>query len=179
MAVPSEGAWVDGDPLDTTNLNAQVRDALTWLMEPPAAHLRQTAVQTNLANNTFTSITFTVGEDLDSQDGHSPTTNTSRYTAHEDGWWMLTGGVSVEANATGRRMTQWAKNGTVVSGSRIDTLALSAGESVIPARTIFISLSAGDYVELQLWQNSGGTRSTVVLPAEQQSTLTALWIRRL
>ena len=177
MAVPTEKTWATRDAVSSTNLNAGVRDPLTFLMQRPTVQLRQTVAQ-NVTNSTWTALTFTTGEDIDSHGGHDTASNTSRYTAQEDGWYRFSGAVAFESNATNRRLTRWAKNGTEVSGSRIDTGAVSGGESIYPVRTMVISLSVGDYVELQGWQNSGATRATIVT-AEMQSTLTGLWERRL
>lgn len=179
MAVPTERTWVDGDDLDTTTLNGGVRDPITFLMERPTVQLRQTASQV-VATSTFVALTFTTGEDIDSEGGHDTGSNTSRYVAQEDGWYQFSGAVSLEANTSGRRLCRWAKNGTEVSGSRIEIeVVTGGGDCIFSARTMLISLSAGDYVELHAWQSSGANRNTVVSAAELQSSMTGVWMRRL
>jgi hypothetical protein len=177
VAVPSPRTWVDLDSLDTTNLNGGVRDPMTFVMDKPLFQGRQTVAQ-SIATSTFVAITFTTGEDIDSEAGHDTGSNTSRYVAQEDGWYRCTGAVVWENNATGRRLCRWTKNGTAVNGSRIDLTAMSVGETIVPARDMVISLSAGDYVELEGWQSSGTNRVTVVT-TESQSTMTVEWVRRL
>lgn len=177
MAVPDPRDWVDGDDLDTTTLNGGVRDPIQFLLDKPLFQGRQTASQ-NITNATFTAITFTTGEDIDSENGHDTASNTSRYVAQEDGWYRCSGGWVCESNATGRRLARWTKNGTAVNGSRVDLAAVSGGETIVPARDMVISLSAGDYVELEAWQSSTATRATVVT-TELQSTMTVEWVRRL
>lgn len=176
MAVPTERTWVDADSVDTTTLNAGVRDPITFLMERPIAQMRQTVSQ-NVLTSTFSALTFTT-EDVDDPAGqHDTGSNTSRFTAAEDGWYQISGKVAFESNATGVRVARWTKNGTAINGGRTDYGAFS-GQILYPANTMLVSLSASDFVELEAWQNSGGTRATVVT-TENQSTMTVVWVRRL
>jgi hypothetical protein len=176
VALPTERTWATLDDLDSTNLNAGIRDVLTFLMQRPVFQGRQTVAQ-GVVTSTFSPLTFTT-EDIDSHTGHSTSSDTSRYVAPEDGWYQVSGGISFESNATGVRVGVWWKNGTTINGSRVDVPAISGGQAILTARTMLISLSAGDYVELVAWQNSGGTRNTVVT-TENQSSMTVQWIRRL
>lgn len=162
----------------TTQMN-QFRDAINFLMAVPAANLRQTAAQT-LTNNTWTSLTFTTGEDIDSDvdlvGGHSTSANTSRYTARYPGWYDLSGVVGYAANATGIRGARWAINGFAVESGGTILSTASASFSVVPAPTILQYLAISDYAELQGLQTSGGNLDTAVA-VTVQSVFTPRWRR--
>jgi hypothetical protein len=177
MALPDEGDWLDVDDLNTTNMNARLRDVLAFLMDRPIFRGRQTVAQT-LTTATFAAVTMTA-EDVDTHGGHSTSSNTSRYVAPEDGWYECSGGVGFASNATGFRACEWRKNGTALAGSDARAPAVAAGSSSsVAARTILVSLSAGDYVELFAFQNSGGDLGTSVV-ADVESAVNVEWVRRL
>jgi hypothetical protein len=177
-AVPRERTWLFNDSLSSTNLNAYISDPLTFLLNKPFAQMRQSVAQ-NVTNATFTALTFTT-EDVDDDptggSGHSTSSNTSRYTAIYPGWYLCAGGVVWTGNSTSRRASRWAVNGTAINGSQILLPASIAQNVSHPARTIAVYLDVGDYVELQAWQDSGGTLATIVAAAEQ-SHLTVSWER--
>lgn len=130
----------------------------TWQTFALQCNLRQTVAQ-SIANGTFTSVTYTT-EDKDTHGAHSTVTNTSRVTVPILGDYELSGAVSIDASATGGRVTRWAKNGTAINGSSISVPALSSG-TVVPMRTIPVTLAATDYIEAQFFQNSGGALNTL------------------
>src|SRR5687767_2891259 len=115
-----------------------VLDQISFLTDPPRAQLRQTVAQT-FTSGAFAAVTFTT-EDWDTYAGHSTSTNTSRYTAQIAGIYMLTGKIGWNGNATGRRASRWAKNGTDINGSQIAIIATSASDVHIPAMTLYVSL---------------------------------------
>jgi hypothetical protein len=158
-------------------MNAFVRDPLKFLTRRPFARLRQIVAQT-LTTSTFTGITFT-SADIDSDwiggTGHSNSVNTSRYTANYAGWYQASGGVAYAANATGRRVAAWAVNGARVNGSQAVVQATTAFDIEVPARTEFVFLAVGDYLELQGFQESGGNLLTNV-SADAQSTMNVIWV---
>lgn len=151
----------------------QITDRIDLLSAPPYAQLRQTGAQT-IGSGAFVAITFDA-EDFDNYGGHSTVSNTSRYTCQLDGIYQLTGKIGWAANATGRRASRWQKNGADLNGSQIAIIATSASDVGHPAATMFVSLVAGDYVELHGFQESGGNLATVVAGA-QQPTMTVRWI---
>lgn len=132
----------------------------------PICAIRQGSAQ-NLANNTFTVLTFGT-EEIDTHAMHSTGVNPSRITAVREGYHTFVGGVGLVANATGARGGNWLKNGANVG--RGQTMIGNAGASVsslVPMRTITLYLVIGDYVELQGFQSSGGTLATSVAGTEE------------
>jgi hypothetical protein len=179
-AVPeTKATWTNAvDALSSTNLHAYLRDPLRFLMRKPAAVLRSTATQ-SIPNNAFTSVTLNV-EDLDDDPdgigGHSTSVNTSRYTARYPGWYLCSGGVTWAGSATGRRGGRWAVNGSAVNGSAALLVAgIAAAASTYP-RTMSIFLDEGDFVEMQVFQDSGGALSTLN-SAGDQSMMSVTWDR--
>lgn len=161
----------------TSQLN-QLGDALQFALNPPLCQARQTVAQ-SIPNSTTTVVTFDT-EDVDKSPGgsggHDNVTNNSRFTAEYAGWYMLSGGWSIAASATGIRSAAWRVNGTVVAGSGVMFTSVSAAASSrIPARTIVVFLNIGDYVELEAFQSSGGPLNTQVLGSEQPN-MTVRWV---
>lgn len=159
--VPGTHTFVDAIAT-SSEMNTFVRDPALFMALPPMAELRQTTVQ-SLTTAVFASINFDV-EDLDSNilggGQHDTAINNSRFTCLFAGWYLCSGGVGFLANATGRRSTRWAVNGTQVNGSAVITVTTVTGACQVPARTKLIYLFVGDYVELQGFQDSGGALNT-------------------
>ena len=134
---------------------------LSFWDNKPTANLFNTGNAVNIANNSFAAITWNNSLD-DNWGGHSNVTNTSRYTAQVAGLYRLSGLFSTATNATGYRLVGWAKNGAEISNSRSYNPSLSGTiiNSVVAA-TLKISLNVGDYVEMLVFQNSGGVLATV------------------
>ncbi|HEX5525172.1 MAG TPA: hypothetical protein VFX53_17135 [Pedococcus sp.] len=138
------------------------RTLTAWIesMAGPLVELRQTVAQ-SLPHNTFTSVTFTT-EDIDTNTMHDTVTNPSRITVIKAGRYQLSGAIAFDINANNSRGTQWAKGGTVLPGSTINVASSGAGVyTVIPMRTKIVTLAAGEYVEAQAWQNTGGALNTI------------------
>lgn len=178
MTVVVPHAWTAGDDATSTSLQTST-DALRQLQGyAPAsgaldyAVLLQIVTQ-SLNTSTWTAITFT-SEGVDSASGHSTSTNTSRYTAVHTGWYQVNAGVSFALNATGSRAIRFAVNGTAVQGRHISpaTAATVASDLSLSKR---IFLTAGDYLEIQGWQNSGGALSTAYTSPEQGSFMDLKW----
>jgi hypothetical protein len=108
-----------------------------------------------LTNGTFTTIQFNA-EEYDTDTFHDNATNNTRLTVPSTGYYLLSGKLSYDANATGQRRLAFIVNGgTDYYGQAVSE---NTGGS-IPAdvtTTHVINLTAGDYVEMVGHQNSGG-----------------------
>lgn len=171
--------WTAGETVTAAKLAKQA-DAITQLQGgSPAdgpldfAQLLQIVTQ-NLTTATWTSITFT-SEGIDSAGGHSTVSNTSRYVAVHTGWYDVKGGVAFAFHATGARSVRFAVNGTPRAGfEREQAIAVTYGNCTSISRNIY--LAAGDYLELQAFQNSGGTLATSYVADNDQSYLELRWV---
>lgn len=159
LPVPVPRTFVVGETGVAAYLNA-VRDALTFLLNPPMLVAYQGTVQ-SLPNGAFTAASL--DQTLtDTYGSHSNTTNNSRMTAQVAGWYQTDGGISISANGTGNRDGQWAKNGSAITtpgSGLVETPSASFSTTQgMPGLQVF--LNTGDYLELWEFQNSGGALNT-------------------
>lgn len=172
LPVPSPRTFTVSEVETGSYLNS-LRDALNFLVNVPAAFLTQSAVQ-SLTSSAWTALTFDQSV-FDSYGGHSNVTNNSRYTAQVAGWYIVFGCACVSANATGQRGGAVAKNGTRVQGASALIQTTSALSPAPASPPCIVFLNAGDYVEIQGYQNSGGAINTNS-SADLDSSMTAVWI---
>lgn len=114
------------------------------------------------STQTITTATATVvlfnAEEYDTNTIHDTSSNTGRFTVPtgKGGKWLFAGNVSWEPNATGQRQCYWKLNGTTVQKGESGLVNLSASTILQNAPTVVLSLSQGDYVEMIVYQDSGG-----------------------
>jgi hypothetical protein len=121
----------------------------------------KTGTQQTLTTGTWTAITQD-SEGVDTVNGHSTVTNTSRYTPTISGWFRTLTVVSYSANATGVRGARTMRNGAGVDTCPYDMRANSgAGDISTPRATgeIFCN-GTTDYLEPYGYQASGGNLAT-------------------
>lgn len=153
--------------------NANVRDMLTYGLNPPIFCGTQTTTQ-SVSNNAWTALAFDT-EQADTYGGHLTTSNTSRYVAQVAGWYTVCGVSVWGANATGSRGARLHINGSVIQGSSQLIATVTTGSLTgvcTPVRAI--QLAVGDYVEVAGYQSSGGALSTGVA-TELASALFVAW----
>ncbi len=130
------------------------------------ARLVKTATQ-SISNNSSTEVTF----DSETQDDlgfHSNVTNNSRLTipAGMGGWYYIEANAYWAANATGERIAQIKKNGSILLQSAVDNACDNGGLETINMIGTLAYLAAGDYVELFVYQNSGGSLNLTIATNE-------------
>lgn len=115
------------------------------------------AAQT-ISNATDTKLAY-ANESFDTDGFHSNVTNNTRITipAGLGGYYKVTANSGFLSNASGRRIMAIALNGSIVS--QIET---SANASAEPAASLTdtYSLAAADYLEINVFQTSGGNLNT-------------------
>jgi hypothetical protein len=176
--VPTPGDGFDVGTLDATDLNSKIVDVLNFFLNKPAAELRATATQ-SIGTGSYTALLFGT-EDLDDDPAgtgaHSTSADTSRYTAVYPGWYLVSGTCGFAANSSGLRGLRWAKNGSAINGGEVFYPPTASSTPIYPARTKLIFLNVGDYVELQVFQSSGGNLNTSASSTDQPS-MTVAWQR--
>jgi hypothetical protein len=91
------------------------------------------------------------------------TNSASGITVANTGYYAIGGSCLWPGNAAGRRAIQPTINGTVAPNVGNTTLfSGSAGAIATPVAPQFLSLTAGDLVSLQIYQDSGGALSATV-----------------
>jgi hypothetical protein len=148
VGVPVPANGVAGVDVSAAFWNAQVRDAITFLANPPHCVMYQTVSQAITGN---TAILFDTNE-IDSYGGHSTVTNTAQYVAQVVGWYQCSGVVAFNASGTAgsTRQAIWFKNGVAVPAAAATTWAQAVTSvNTSPASvTREIFLNVGDFVSL-------------------------------
>jgi hypothetical protein len=108
-----------------------------------------------VSNTTWTAVTFD-SENFDTNSFHSTATNTSRLTipSGKGGYYSIHGNIGFAGNTTGVRVVLIKKNGT-----DLNYCSTAAAGVVNDVRLPFVytaNLAAGDYVEVFVYQTSGG-----------------------
>lgn len=131
------------------------------------------------STSTWTTVDFVdaAGITADTVNGHSTSTNSSRYTA-QAGWagnYKLTASVAFTGNATGLRLVGFAVNGLTPFTQR--------GFLTVPNSGIFtveindeVFLNVGDYVQLIALQSSGSGLATVVSAPSGATKFVGRWV---
>lgn len=153
-----------GNTITASIWNADVVDNLDWLGGEATGGKPSCRVYNSsnfsVAHDVQTAITFN-SERWDNGAMHSTSVNTSRITIPSGGGgkYLIGGHVSYDSNATGGRSTLIVVNGsTIVAGHSDNALtALPLNHSI----STMYPLSAGDYVELHVYQTSGGNLDIV------------------
>lgn len=109
-----------------------------------------------IATSTWTSINLDE-EKFDRGGLHDTSTNNTRITITVPGRYYIHGAVQFEPNATGLRFVRLIKNGD--TSNPFCSQGPLPGDGTLATRVqvcALESLAAGDYIEMQAWQNSGG-----------------------
>jgi hypothetical protein len=176
LAVPSPANGVAGVDVSAAFWNAQVRDAVNFVANPPHCVCYQTVGQSIPSSGaTATAITFDTNE-VDSYSGHSTVTNTSRYVAQVAGWYRVSGSIAYPAtSASSYRYCFLRKNGADIPGGATDKENVTTtANQIVAAASREVFLNVGDYVELYALQNSGGAMTTSVT-SPQNSYMNVKW----
>jgi hypothetical protein len=121
-------------------------------------------------DSTATALTLD-SEEFDTDGFHSTSSNTSRMTipSGKAGKYLIRGHTSVNANATGDRIIVLRKNGADVTGSGN---SITASAQIIRQEVVaIVDLVAADYIELFVFQGSGGARIYGAATAGDSTTL--------
>ena len=159
LAPPTPYQWQVGDIGSAALLNSQLYNGLTFLLNPPAFYGYQNTGQ-SLNSAAWTAITIDTNV-YDYYNGHSTTTNPSRYVCQQAGVYFVCGSVSFVSNSTDMRAAYIAKNGTEVNQTRAQVQAVNGHNSSVGTLPGFVQLNAGDYIEVYGYQGSGGSLSTI------------------
>lgn len=170
IAVPVPRTWSPFDFVTAAELNTEIHDAVTFLSAPPLFVAAQSATQ-SIATGTVVPINFDT-ETVDSYNGHSNTSNNSRYTAQVAGWYLVCGQVAWAGSSAGYRTSLLTVNGGSFQNTEMPASASTVFMVPAVARSLF--LNVGDYVELNGYQTSGAALSTYSSGA-YQSTFNVLW----
>jgi len=159
VLVPVMPSEAPGNYLTGALWGASVKALGDFVTNPPLFLAYQASAQ-SIPNNTFTAATLDT-EVIDTLNGHSTVTNTSRYTFQCAGRYRVDACGVFTSNSTSFRAIKLLLNGgaNAVIGSERSTNAVNGFDSTIFTSHI-VTAAAGDYVENLIFQNSGGALST-------------------
>lgn len=129
----------------------------TLLNYTQGARVYNSANQT-IANTAWTLLAFD-SERYDTDAIHNPTTNNSRLTCKTAGKYIISGQATFYSNTIGLRYVDIFLNGAKILG-RFCQAALNGDTSPVETTTVW-ELAVNDYVELRVYQNSGGNLAVI------------------
>jgi hypothetical protein len=138
----------------------------------PSASLYHSTTQA-LTSGSATALLLN-SERYDTDEGHSTSTDTSRYTVVTPGVYQLGAAVEFAASATGDRRLALRLNGSTTIAEQSHRATAAGVDRVAVGRTW--RLGTGDYVEALATQDSGGSLNTGGATAGTAQELTATWI---
>lgn len=121
----------------------------------PGCYVTNSVAQ-SIPNNAFTALTFD-SEIFNVGPLHSTSVNSSRITipAGQAGRYLFGASSLIAASAVGQRIVQFLINGTTeIGGDIVGNPGATFTESLLA--TALLVLAVGDYVEVRVYQNSGG-----------------------
>lgn len=154
LRVPAAGEGIRFD--DVANIREEVDAMLQAFVNGRARCSAYHNTTQSLTSATPTALNFN-SEDFDVGTMHDLVTNNTRVTipTSNAGVYLVIGGTTFQANATGYRQLFLQKNGTTALQDAV--IPVNSGSQVTAFQVLtVVSLAAADYIELIATQNSGG-----------------------
>ena len=151
VAIGTNGQVLTADSAETTGMKWATPSAGSSFV---GCSLYDTNATQSISNNTSTLVTWN-SENFDTNTFHSTSTNTSRITipSGKAGYYLFTSYGFFGDNATGNRRLDLRKNGSLIrSWPTPSTTNTFSGLTI----TCFLSLAEADYIEIAVFQTSGG-----------------------
>jgi hypothetical protein len=130
---------------------------------------------TAIATATWTSVAFAGTDRFDTSSYHDPASNNTRLTVPSNGYYMIGANVQFAGSVTGERGVRIYLGGATILAQEMRT---AVQDAALPTRINIVTLyqlSATNYVEVQMWQDSGGS-----INSENVANSTGeFWITRL
>lgn len=171
MAWTAPRTWVAGELVTASIMNTHVRDNFEALY-PAACRVYHSANQAVASGGGGGTLAFN-SEDYDTDAMHSTSVNTSRITATRAGKYHVGAVLIWAANATGQRQVFINRNGSTIAANVHNNAGGSVGAQM--ALSCDVALTAGQYVEVGVWQNSGGSLNVEAFGIQSPS----LWAHRI
>lgn len=176
VSVPVPYTWVDGEKPTYLDLESRLASVIDFCMAPPFLRLKKTNIQ-NVTTSTVTPISwnFVEAETDDMWNSAQPT----RIKPSTPGWYVGTTGMSFDSNSTGYREMLVRKNGTTSETLlRVKISAFPGGQTSVARGNVFLEQFNGttDYIEVNVWQNSGSTLAILYDSTQYQPDVLLRWV---
>jgi hypothetical protein len=173
-SVPLPHQFTVAEAVTSANINTYY-SAISFLENPPIAILYQSGSVQAVANNTDVALQLN-NTVIDTYGGHSNSTNNTRYTAQVAGYYQVMGTGSLQVNGVGGRLVRLRKNGsTEIPTSAAEQPPSSDFNCVMSTPSVQLFLAVNDYVEVVMFQDSGGSLNTVTT-TQYASGLQIRWV---
>jgi hypothetical protein len=149
--VTASSAVSAGDTILATHYN----NLRTDVLDQHGARVYHNAVQA-VANTTDVVAALNT-ERYDNDTFHDTSTNNSRLTGGQIGKYAIFANCLFEANATGIRSLEILLNGSIVIAKDVQEATSANQQPYLSISTVYIFTATTDYVEMRVWQNSGGS----------------------
>jgi hypothetical protein len=166
MAWTTPSTWTTGQVVTAADLNAQIRDNMTFVHATHGGRLHEAAALSQTNSGSFQLVTWdTVTFDTEGAGVVADTTNRRlNIPTGYSGYWFVTAHVEWTGNATGRRELKLVKNETYTTrapngvGTAVSNDATNPAAATVLGQDVHYtgSFTAGDWVTLEAYQNSGG-----------------------
>jgi hypothetical protein len=171
LPVPTIATAVPGGYVLSSLYNALGNSGLYFSLNVPLAILYQATTQSIPSGGGGTALTMD-SEIADTYGGHSTSTNTSRYVGQVPGYYLVIGTAALAPNATGNRLVEIEKNGSIItSGISVGLAPGSANGTTIQSSVVVYLNGTTDYVEAYAYQTSGSALAT-----SSNTGMTVIWI---
>lgn len=163
-----------GDPLPATTFNNLLTNVANYRV-PPMCELTRAATQSiNNATDTlvqFDTVTYDTGASESPADAIGATGASARLNIKTTGLYIVSCGASFAANTTGiRNISVWRGGSTSDRVIDVQGYVTSVSSSNTVTATRLVSLAAGTYIDLRVYQTSGGA-----LNLQAQTWLGVAW----
>lgn len=172
MAYSTPRTWVAAEIVTAAQMNANVRDNVAFLANPPKVRAYNSA---NISCNNAASTLLTLdSERFDTDTMHSTSVNTGRITFTTAGTYMVTGRAAFASGAGAYRELKLSLGAATTLD--LDTRGVAGGGNytTLIVSTLY-AFTAGQYVELYAYQDSGGALN-VVNVGNYSPEFSAVWV---
>lgn len=149
--LPAGGTWALTSDLDVSSGGKNL------LFNADGCRVKDSNAAQAIANAVWTTLTWDT-DVFDASGMHDPVTNNSRITAGRAGRYLVCAGTEFAVNSTGARFVRLIKNGSEIA--MFNTGAFATYNVRLNVTTI-TTLTVGQYVEVQVFQNSGAPLNVV------------------
>jgi hypothetical protein len=128
----------------------------------------------SISNATYTKVDFDA-ENFDTNAFHDNATNNTRLTVPtgQGGYYLITWNSLFAGNTSGYRSSHVTKNNEALTGQGSNAMG-GVGSYTSAGNQVVVNLAAGDYIEMQVYQSSGGALNLLCEPEFNNATILTL-----
>lgn len=156
LPLPQQRTWNVGDTVTAAMLNANVRDAVNFLLNPPLFIGTQGTPQ-SIPNGAWTGINIDTVQ-YDTYGGHNLPGYPSRYYPQVPGVYRVSGQADFTNNSNLFRSIKVQIDGGAYQFGKVQVQALNGYDTGL-STSVDVYLNVGDFVEIAVYQFSGAALS--------------------